>query len=107
MSWLSRIAERLIEEARDAGDLDRLKGAGKPLPASSVDSGLDPIEAAGFRIMKQEGVVPAEVQLRRKLAEDRARLAATTDPEARRAAMAELAATEMRYNMATERRRRF
>lgn len=107
MSWLGRIAERLIERARDEGDLDDLAGAGKPLPREVIEPGpSDAIEAAGFRIMKKEGVVPIEVTLRRTLSERRAALKAATTPEEKHAAMAALAEAEMRYNMATERRMR-
>ena len=105
MSWLWRIAARAIEKARDAGDLDDLPGAGKPLPREALGRGLDPVEEAGHRIMKQEGAVPPEVALMRQAAAQRAHLAGLTDPEARRAAMKELSETQMRLSMMMERRR--
>lgn len=106
MSWLWRIAERAIEKARDAGDLDDLPGAGKPLPREALSGGLDPVEEAGHRIMKQEGAVPPEVALMRQAAAQRAHLASLTDEAARRAAMQELSETQMRLSMMMERRRR-
>lgn len=105
MSWLWRIAERAIEKARDAGDLDDLPGAGKPLPRETLSSGLDPVEEAGYRIMKQEGAVPPEVALMQKAAAQRAHLAGLTDEAERRAAMKDLSETQMRLSMMMERRR--
>ncbi|PZX17115.1 uncharacterized protein DUF1992 [Palleronia aestuarii] len=105
MSWLWRIAERRIEEAREAGDLTGLAGEGRPLDLGGAERGIDAIEAAGHRMMKAEGVVPPEVALRRKAAEQRAVLAATEDPEARKVAMAALSETMMRIAMMSERRR--
>ncbi|WOI56108.1 DnaJ family domain-containing protein [Palleronia sp. LCG004] len=103
MSWLARIAERLIDASRDAGDLEGLEGEGKPIAVA--EGGLDPLEEAGFRIMKTEGVVPPEVALMQRAASERAALAAAeTEPE-RRAAMAALGQTQMRLAMLSERRR--
>lgn len=103
MSWLTRIAERLIESARDAGDLSNLKGEGAPL---SIDrTGIDPLDEAGMKVMKSEGVVPPEVALYKRAAEQRAALAEAETEETRRIAMAALSDTQMRLAMMSERRR--
>ncbi len=103
MSWLARIAERLIESSRDAGDLQGLAGEGKPI--ERIESGLDPLEEAGFRLMKTEGVVPPEVALMNRASVERQALAAAATPEERRKAMSALGETQMRLAMLSERRR--
>lgn len=107
MSWLSRLAERRMLLARAQGKLSRLEGEGKPLPDRTADAFVDPGEAVGFRIMAEAGALPEEIVLKKRLAEARARLAATEGAEARRAAEREVAELEMRLAMAEEARRRF
>jgi|GEM_PF-6335556 len=103
MSWLTRIAERLIEASRDAGDLSQLEGEGARLAIE--ESGLDPMEEAGMKVMKSEGVVPPEVTLYQRASQQRAALAAATTEDERRAAMSALSETQMRLAMMSERRR--
>ena len=47
-------------------------------------------------------MLPPEVAIKKEIAAQRARLAATTEPEARKAAMAELAKLQMRDAMMME-----
>ncbi|HYX34354.1 MAG TPA: DUF1992 domain-containing protein [Oligoflexus sp.] len=57
------LALHAIEEAMRRGEFDNLKGAGQPLP---------PIEGSAIdRWMKSKGIMPREVELRKKLAEKR------------------------------------
>lgn len=107
MSWLSRLAERQIQKARLKGALQGLAGEGKPLPERPGDAFISPGDAVGFRIMAQAGVLPEEIEMKKQAAAQRAHLATLTDPEARKAAMAELARTEMKQAIAEEARRRF
>lgn len=107
MSWLSRLAERQMQKARLKGDLQGLQGEGKPLPDRPGDAFISPGDAMGFRIMAEAGVLPEEIVLKKEAARLRATLADTTDPQARKALMAELAQVEMRQAMAEEARRRF
>ena len=107
MSWLSRLAERQIQKARLKGQLQGLKGEGKPLPDRPGDAFISPGDAVGFRIMAEAGVLPEEITLKRQVAAQRAHLATLTDEAERKAAMAELARLEMRQAMAEEARRKF
>lgn len=93
----------MIEAARDAGDLSGLKGECQPL--SLEQTGLDPMDEAGMKMMKSEGVVPPEVTLYKRAAEQRAALAAAVTEDERRAAMSAWSETQMRLNMMSERRR--
>jgi hypothetical protein len=60
------IAERRIAEAAARGELDDLPGAGQPL-----DLGDDPLLPEdlrlAYRILKNAGFVPSEVQTRREI----------------------------------------
>lgn len=107
MSWLDRMAERQIQKARLKGDLQGLKGEGKPLPDRTADAFVSPGEAIGFRIMAEAGVLPEEIVLKKEAARLLAELATLTDPEARKAMMAQIADVQMRQAMAEEARRAF
>lgn len=64
---LDALAERRIEDAIARGELDQLPGAGRPLVFD--DDLLVPIELrAAYRILKNAGFVPPEVESRRELA---------------------------------------
>jgi len=104
---LGKLIERQIKKAQAEGQLQGLKGEGKPLPDRSGEAQSDPALAAGHRIMAQAGVLPEEFEIRKKLDAARKDYVALTDPEARRAAMARIADLEMRYNMARDARRAF
>ncbi len=107
MSWSDRIAERRMRLAEAKGELRGLEGEGKPLPERPGDALIDAGDAVGFRIMAEAGVLPEEIVLKKQAAVQRDVLATLTDPDARKAAMAELARIEMRQAMAEEARRAF
>lgn len=77
---IRRFAERRIEEAMQEGKFDNLPGAGKPLE-------LEPIPAQenarlnwwALRVLRQNDVVPEEVQWRKRIDLLRDRLAAARD----------------------------
>lgn len=98
----ARLAESRIEEALEAGELDNLPGAGKPLPPLE---GPDGVEAFGYRMMARLGALPLEVLLKKEIAATRERLKGEADPQRRTILMKTLADLEMRFNMAMEDRR--
>lgn len=68
MSLLDRLAEAHIESAAERGAFDDLPGAGKPLPAD--DAACVPAHLrAGYRLLKNAGYVPPEIETRRELRE--------------------------------------
>ena len=107
MSWFSRLAERRMQAARLKGDLQGLAGEGKPLPDRPGDAFVSAGDAVGFRLMAEAGVLPEEIGLKKAAAAKRAELGTLTDPDARRQAMGELAAIELRQAIAEEARRKF
>ena len=68
MLVLELLAERKIEEAIARGELDDLPGAGRPLDLD--DDPLIPEDLrAAYRILKNAGYVPAEVQTLNQITE--------------------------------------
>lgn len=102
MKWTT-LSERQILKAQAEGQLEGLKGAGKPL---SVQSGND-TDAAGFRIMAEAGAVPREIELRKQRDALLARLGAETDAARRGDLSRSLAEVQLRLDIETEARRKF
>jgi len=102
MKW-DKLAERQIRKAEAEGQFEDLKGAGKPLKPESGDSA----DAAGFRIMHEAGVVPREIELRKRVEALTAKLRETTDEAARKVLTKELADVQLRLDIAQEARRKY
>lgn len=69
------LIDRLIEQARAEGAFDNLPGAGKPLVYD--DDTLTPEDMrAGFRMLKNAGYAPLWIEARRDIDAERARIAA-------------------------------
>lgn len=98
-----KLAEHQIQKAKAQGQLDDLKGAGKPLSARA-DTGA---EGVGMGMMAQEGVLPREFELRKEAEALRAELRDTTDEAARKPLLKRLADVEMRRAIEEEARRKF
>lgn len=63
---LGKFVEEKIKQAIDAGEFDRLKGAGKPLShADYFDA--PPDLRAGYSLLKSNNFVPEEVELLREI----------------------------------------
>lgn len=101
------LIERQIAKARAAGSLTGLKGEGAPLPDRPVETGEQAAVSTAMRIMAEAGVVPEEFTLKTQLDAARKAYADAPDADTRKAAMAELADLEMRYEIAREARRKF
>lgn len=99
----SDMVERQILKAQAEGQLDNLKGAGKPLDLSGDGSA----DAIGFRIMAEAGALPREIQLRNAVAAQTEAIRAAPDETTRKAAMQKLADLQLRLDIEQEARRRF
>jgi len=63
MTIIDQIAETRIEQAIARGELDNLAGQGKPLQLD--DDSMIPVEfRMAYRILKNAGMVPPEVELK-------------------------------------------
>lgn len=99
-----RLAERQILKAQAEGQLDNLKGAGRPLPPMGDG---DAAEAAGFRIMAEAGALPLEIELRKTIEAHIQVLRSTTDPNERKRLMSDLAGLHLKLAIQEETRRKF
>lgn len=90
MALFDSLVEQRIAAARDAGELDNLPGAGKPLDLD--DDRLVPEDVrVAYRILKNAGFVPPEVDARREIASVGELMRHAVDDETRRRALAKLA----------------
>ena len=90
-----RIADRRILDAIEAGQLDNLPGAGRRLRLND-DAMVPEALRAAYRVMKNAGVVPEEVELRRSIGELEACIATMPKGEARSRAERRLAVLNMK-----------
>lgn len=82
MWLLDRLAEECIEQAIARGDLDDLPGRGRPLRLE--DDAMVPAELRpAYRLLKNAGYLPQEMQLRRDLQDAEALLRAARTEEER------------------------
>jgi hypothetical protein len=67
MFLIDQITETRISEAIERGEFDNLSGAGKPLQLDD-DSHVPQVLRAAYRLLKNGGFVPPEIELRREIA---------------------------------------
>jgi hypothetical protein len=102
---LDAMAEARIEEAMRDGAFDDLPGMGRPLALD--DDALVPENVrAAYRVLRNAGFVPPELELRRERAQLSALIGALDDDEARRRALAKLALLDARLEGMARRSRR-
>lgn len=67
--WLiDKLAEQHILEAQARGEFDNLPGAGQPLHFED-DTAVPPELRSAYRLLKNAGYLPPELQLRRQISE--------------------------------------
>ena len=66
MDIFAKIAEQRIREAIENGEFDNLKGMGKPLDLGD-ESWIPEDLRMAYRILKNAGCVPAELELRKEV----------------------------------------
>ena len=95
------LAERRIVEARDRGELTNLPGSGQPLQFDNEEPLLPVEQRIANRIMKNAGITPQVLVLRKDIAALRGRIRALTgksrEIEQRRLALLLLQLGEIRH----------
>ena len=66
MNILAELAERAIREAQQRGEFDDLSGQGQPLPDSN-DPFMPETLRMAYKVLKNAGYVPGEVQSQREI----------------------------------------
>ena len=102
MDLLAKIAEQRIREAIERGEFDHLAAHGKPLKFEDL-SGVPEHLRMGYKILKDAGVLPPEMQLKKELLALQDLINACYDDEERRRMQHKLNEQTLRYNMLMER----
>lgn len=89
MLFLEIMAERKIREAMERGEFANLPGAGKPLRLDD-DSMIPEDLRIAYKILRNAGCIPPELELRKEIITLRDLLRTVEDEGARRDAMREL-----------------
>lgn len=101
MSIFELIAERRIEEAMARGEFDNLSCAGKPIPPDDLVMVPEELRMA-YKILKNAGIVPEELELRKTIYSLTELLRACIDEEERKNIRLKLSEKQLRYNMIME-----
>lgn len=83
MDFLHRLVEERIEKAQQEGAFDNLPGKGKPLKLDD-DSSIPEELRLTYKILKNSGCLPIEVELKKQIFSLRQLLDASIDPETRK-----------------------
>ncbi len=86
-------------EAMERGEFDDLEGSGKPLQLDD-DRHVPPELRAAYRLLKNAGFVPPEVELRREISRIEDLIAGTQDMAERTKAAQRLSYLTMQLNLA-------
>ncbi len=98
------IAEARIREAMARGEFDDLPGQGGPLALEDLSRVPEELRAS-YLLLKNAGVLPEEMQLRKETVTLEALIDACNDPEERTRLRNDLNAKLIRYRALMERRR--
>ncbi|MGZ8459832.1 MAG: DnaJ family domain-containing protein [Candidatus Deferrimicrobiaceae bacterium] len=102
MLLLGNIAERKIREAIERGEFANLPGAGKPLRLED-DSMIPEDLRVAYKILKNAGCIPAELELRREIITLRDLLRSIEDDDEKRVKIQELNYKLLKFNVITRR----
>lgn len=102
MLFLERMAERKIQEAMLDGAFDDLPGSGKPL-ALEEDTAVPEELRTAYKILKNAGFVPPELEWRREVLRLQDLVAAATDDPTREHYRRRLALKQLQFDEAMQR----
>ena len=103
MEALALLAESKIRAAMAEGKFDDLPGRGRPLPDDGLAQ-VPPELRMGFRLLRNAGCLPPELEARKEAARLGTLIAASGDAEERRRLSRLRAEAELRYRLLVERR---
>ena len=102
MLLLEKIAEKKIREAIERGEFANLPGAGKPLRLED-DSMIPEDLRVAYKILKNAGCIPPELELRREIITLRDLLRSIEDDDDKRERIRELNTKLLKFNLITRR----
>jgi hypothetical protein len=101
---IQTIAEARIRDAIARGEFDDLAGKGRPLPLEDLSTVPEDLRS-GYLLLKNAGVLPEEMQIRKEMVTLEALLDACADPQERMRLRGDLNWKVIRYQVLMERRR--
>ena len=99
-----KLVEQKIREAQQAGEFDRLEGAGRPVSLEAYFNTPEELRA-GYAVLKNAGVLPEEAAVRKELNEAAARLADCRDAAERERLRRAVQDLKLKYDLLVERHR--
>lgn len=99
MNIIDHLAEQHIQQAIERGELDDLQGTGHPLQLDD-DSMIPPELRAAYRILKNSGFLPPELELHREIHAAEELLLRIDDPDDHCRALARLQVLRTRLEAA-------
>jgi hypothetical protein len=105
MDILAKIAEQKIRQAIERGDFDNLPCHGKPIVLEDLSGVPEPLRM-GYKIMKNAGVLPPEMQMKKETATLQQMIHACEDDAEKKELQKKLNAKMMQFNILMERRGR-
>jgi hypothetical protein len=103
MDFLAKIAEQKIREAMERGEFDNLPYHGKPLKLDDL-TGVPAHLRMGYKILKNAGILPEEMQLKKEIVSLQDLLDACYDAIERSTIERQMNEKVLRYNMMMEKR---
>jgi hypothetical protein len=103
MEAIALLAESKIRTAMAEGKFDGLPGRGRPLPADDM-ARVPPDLRMGFRLLRNAGCLPPELEARKEVARLGTLMAATGDAAERKRLSRMRSDAELRYRLLVERR---
>jgi DNA-binding transcriptional ArsR family regulator len=97
MGAFRKIAEERINEAMKAGEFDNLPGRGKPIDLD-YDSATPADLRMAFKVLRNAGILPPEVELKKEIFKLTEELRAGLDEESRSLKLRELNAKVLKLN---------
>jgi hypothetical protein len=99
-----KLVEQKIREAQEAGEFDRLEGAGRPVNLEAYFSTPEELRA-GYAVLKNAGVLPEEAAVLKEANELAARLKDCRDDYERERLRRAIHDLKLRYDLLVERYR--
>jgi hypothetical protein len=98
-----KLVEQKIREAQEAGEFERLEGAGRPVNLEAYFNTPEELRA-GYALLKNAGVLPEEAAVLKELNETAARLEDCRDERERERLTRALRDLQLKYDLWVERR---
>jgi hypothetical protein len=99
-----KLVEQKIREAQEAGEFDRLEGAGRPVNLEAYFNTPEELRAC-YAVLKNAGVLPEEAAVLKEANELAARLEGCRDAAERERLKRAIHDLKLKYDLQVERRR--